>query len=230
MIFLSSFNLSLNELLNSINLHLNIIITDIITLSEAPNGLGMTSKEITWPNDLAEKFIQVDGFVYQEVTNTSLSCTQVFGDGYTDCLTYYNSGTNVTYYYWYPDNDSVQYLYESYPEIVSPIEGVKNEHFINWMRTAGLPQFRKLYGKINSDISSGAALVFQITTNFEVTSFSGSKTLILTTVADYGGQNYALGNSVLIIGAMSLGIGTLFAFKRIFAPRPLGDIRHLNWK
>jgi hypothetical protein len=26
------------------------------------------------------------------------------------------------------------------------------EHFIVWMRTAGLPNFRKLYGKIEEDI------------------------------------------------------------------------------
>lgn len=29
---------------------------------------------------------------------------------------------------------------------------VTNEHFIVWMRTAGLPNFRKLYGKFESDL------------------------------------------------------------------------------
>jgi len=29
------------------------------------------------------------------------------------------------------------------------------EHFIVWMRTAGLPTFRKLWGKINQNLESG---------------------------------------------------------------------------
>jgi hypothetical protein len=32
---------------------------------------------------------------------------------------------------------------------------VKDEHFIVWMRTAGLPNFRKLYGKIEDDLPKG---------------------------------------------------------------------------
>lgn len=55
-----------------------------------------------------------------------------------------------------------QYLYETYPEVVSPIEGVLNEHFIVWMRTAGLPRFRKLYGKIEEQIEP-QTLTFDIT-------------------------------------------------------------------
>ena len=27
-----------------------------------------------------------------------------------------------------------------------------NEHFIVWMRTAGLPKFRKLWGRLESDL------------------------------------------------------------------------------
>ena len=72
--------------------------------------------------------------------------------------------------------------------------------------------------------------MFNIVTNFEVISFKGSKSLIISTLADFGGRNYALGNSVIIIGSISLGIGILFGIKRILNPRPLGDIRQLNWK
>ncbi|CAN0543143.1 unnamed protein product, partial [Ectocarpus sp. 8 AP-2014] len=56
-----------------------------------------------------------------------------------------------------------QFLYETYPEVVSPIEGVLNEHFIVWMRTAGLPRFRKLYGRIDEQIEAPQVLTFNIT-------------------------------------------------------------------
>lgn len=201
---------------------------DVITLSASPSNSEMFETGISWPSDLANKFKQVDGFVYALVLDKSLSCTEVLGEGYSDCSTYILRQN--TYYYWYPNNDNVQYLYESFPDIVNPIEGVQNEHFINWMRTASLPKFRKLYGRIDAGVSAGESIVFNVKTNFEVRSFGGSKTLVLTKLADYGGQNYALGNSVIIMGATSLFIGFAFALRRVMCPRPLGDIRQLNWK
>lgn len=29
--------------------------------------------------------------------------------------------------FYYPDEEHVQYLYETYPEVISPIEGVTNQ-------------------------------------------------------------------------------------------------------
>lgn len=57
------------------------------------------------------------------------------------------------------------------------LQGVTNEHFIVWMRTAALPQFRKLYGKINTDIPAGTTLTFKTDAYFEVASFGGKKSL-----------------------------------------------------
>lgn len=39
---------------------------------------------------------------------------------------------------------------------------MENEHFIVWMRTAGLPTFRKLYGKIHEDFKEDDILRFQV--------------------------------------------------------------------
>ena len=32
-------------------------------------------------------------------------------------------------------------------QVISPLDGVKDEHFIVWMRTSGRAEFRKLYGR-----------------------------------------------------------------------------------
>jgi len=50
-----------------------------------------------------------------------------------------------------------------FPPLFPPShQGVTNEHFIVWMRTAGLPTFRKLYGKIDQDLPAGTQLSFAI--------------------------------------------------------------------
>lgn len=32
---------------------------------------------------------------------------------------------------------------------------LENEHFVVWMRTAGLPKFRKLWGRVRQDLTPG---------------------------------------------------------------------------
>jgi hypothetical protein len=133
------------------------------------------------------------------------------------------------YKFYYPNDDTVQYLYESYPQQISPIDGVMNEHFIVWMRTAGLPTFRKLYGKVNGKFNVGDKIVFQVMANYEVQSFEGSKGLILSTVGHLGGKNVNIGIAYTVVGSIALFVGTVFAFKHIFSPRALGDPTLLNW-
>jgi len=44
----------------------------------------------------------------------------------------------------YRKHDKFQYLYETFPMVISPLVGVRNEHFAVWMRLAAFPRFRKL--------------------------------------------------------------------------------------
>ena len=61
-----------------------------------------------------------------------------------------------------------------------------DEHFIVWMRTAGLPSFRKLYGVINQDLNPGTYSL-AIANNYAVTQFNGHKTFVLSTTNMLGG-------------------------------------------
>lgn len=187
-----------------------LFILDIITFDSPDSTIEMDSDGITWSSDRSVKYQQVEGFTYAQVTDLSLSCTDVLGE--STCETYTDSETNETYYYYYPDNDSVQYLYETFPDNISPIKGVEDEHFINWMTTAGLPRFRKLYGKIDQDITAGTTWTFNMTLNFEVRSYGATKSLVVTNLAssDFGGSRaslYALGYIYLAAGIWSLFIG-----------------------
>jgi hypothetical protein len=123
----------------------------------------------------------------------------------------------------------VQYLYETYPNQISPLKGVTDEHFIVWMRTAGLPTFRKLYGKIDSDFTKGAILHFSIDQNFDVDSFDGGKALVISTMGPFGGKNPFLGVAYIVVGSISLVLGVLFGIKHKLSPRAPGDASKLHW-
>jgi hypothetical protein len=173
---------------------------DVIEYITDEDGIEMDTDGVAWSYDIAQKYKQVDGYVDALVTNTSLSCSEVLGSAYSDCNVYVDG--DDTYYYKYPDDDSVQYLYETY-DIISPLKGVTDERFMNWMRMAGLPSFRKLYGKIDNDISAGDSWSFNLTLNYEVRSFGASKYLVLSDLSNIGAPNYSLGNVYFAAGSLS---------------------------
>jgi len=47
---------------------------------------------------------------------------------------------------------------------------MEDEHFIVWMRTAGLPNFRKLWGSIKGELKAGSYFV-SIQNNYQVDPF-----------------------------------------------------------
>ena len=228
-------------LLNPCGLVANSFFNDVIRLNSTqsnPTGLTLDKSNIAWTSDVKDKFKQPDGFKYEQC-----QCAGgILPGGLTDCSALcggsYQCGTtgqpyvegNKCYAYQYPNDATTQYLYESYPGIISPILGVLTEDFIVWMRTAGLPKFRKLYGKINKDLKKGDTVTFTIVNNFNVESFQGTKAIILTTVSWFGGKNPFLGRSYISIGAICIILAGAFTAKHMISPRKLGDTKYLVWK
>lgn len=111
--------------------------SDIITInSNSSNSAILDETNIALPEDVSSLYAQVSGYqqasklVYQQNVN----CSSV---GLPSGCKFYPTGKGSYIGYYYPQDPSTQYLYESYPGIISPLEGVTNEHFIVWMRAEG---------------------------------------------------------------------------------------------
>ncbi|KAL8159625.1 hypothetical protein V2J09_001162 [Rumex salicifolius] len=105
----------------------------------------------------------------------------------------------------------------------------EQEDLIVWMRPAALPIFRKLYGKIGSDLQPGQNISVVIQNNYNTYSFGGKKKLVLSTTSWIGGKNVALGVSYLAVGGACLFLAFCFVVMFFFKPRKLGDPSYLSW-
>jgi hypothetical protein len=84
---------------------------------------------------------------------------------------------------------------------------MEEEHFIVWMRTAGLPNFRKLWGRIDTGLDAGNYYLM-IDNQYQVSPFQGTKSFVLSTTNALGGKNYFLAVCYITVGTLCM----LFAF------------------
>ncbi|KAJ8614591.1 hypothetical protein CTAYLR_004972 [Chrysophaeum taylorii] len=229
-----------SRVLSPCGLIANSLFNDVL-VSDVP----MREDGISWWTDLHNKFKQPNKFEWAETNQDVSSCYKSFcPDSYcedvgvrTPCKGYVcvggdydagkcDAGQNVVFYYRKPLY--YQFLYETFPEVVSPIVGVKNEHFIVWMRLAGLSTFRKLYGRLTSSVSKNEDVTFTITNNFNVDANSGKKFIVISTASTLGLNPKAIWLTCLGFGASSIFFALLLATKLRLAPRKLGDTSYLH--
>jgi len=103
------------------------------------------------------------------------------------------------------------------------------EDFIVWMRTAGLPTFKKLRYIIPNGLPKGQFQV-QVNNVFPVSAFGGEKAIVLSTISWLGGKNPFLGYAYVVVGALCLLLALAFGVKHKVSPRKLGDMRYFNWQ
>lgn len=91
--------------------------------------------------------------------------------------------------------------------------GFINEDFIVWMRTAALPTFRKLYARIHqgnfSVLLPRGNYSLNVTYNYPVLSFHGTKKVIFSTLSWMGGKNSFLGIAYLVFGSACILTGCI---------------------
>lgn len=105
----------------------------------------------------------------------------------------------------------------------------EQEDLMVWMRTAALPTFRKIYGKIEEDLESDEKITVVIQNQYNTYSIKGKKSLVLSTSSWLGGKNEFLAVSYLTVGGLLSILAISFLLLNIYNPRNLGDPAYLSW-
>jgi hypothetical protein len=96
---------------------------------------------------------------------------------------------------------------------------VTDPDFIVWMRTAALPDFRKLRGIITEDLAEGQTLTLTVYNNYDLSRFGGEKKVVLSTMSWIGGKNSFLGSIYIVVGALCLFLSVLFVAIELLAKK-----------
>jgi hypothetical protein len=103
-----------------------------------------------------------------------------------------------------PVSSSADLLPSSYSQVptmmVGGVQLSQQEDLMVWMRTAALPRFRKLYGRVEADLGAGELLAVAVQNNYNSYSFAGKKAVVLSTAGLLGGRNTFLGRAYVVTG------------------------------
>ncbi|PFH47175.1 hypothetical protein AMATHDRAFT_68299, partial [Amanita thiersii Skay4041] len=120
-------------------------------------------------------------------------------------------------------------VYPNYTEENPPPNLRDNEHFQNWMRTAGLPTFTKLYGRNDNEKMVKGRYRIIVGLNYPVQSYKGTKSIVISTVSWIGGKNPFLGWAYVAASALFVLLAILGTIRHLVKPRRLGDMSLLSW-
>jgi len=116
--------------------------------------------------------------------------------------------------------------------------GLQNEDLIVWMRTAALPNFRKLYRKVmygsdgsfkeSEGLRADYSYRLKIGYNFEVAQFQGTKSVIISTTSILGGKNPFLGIAYIVVGCICFLMGIVFLFIHLKFGRTTQEMMNID--
>lgn len=114
---------------------------------------------------------------------------------------------------------------ERYPNGYTEWPQLKDdEHFQVWMRVAALPTFRKLWGRNDKDVMVAGTYEIQANMNYPVKQFSGTKSIVISTVSWIGGKQPFLGWAYVAAAILCVVLSLAGLIRHLIKPRKLGDM------
>jgi len=109
----------------------------------------------------------------------------------------------------YPEPLNTDWLYKRFPTIINQTgdqAGVKNEHFVTWVRPAAYAEVRNPYAKINQPLLKGQNLTIVIDNHYPVSQLSSKvrKELVLTTLTPFGGRDEKFAWFLIVTGVLCM--------------------------
>lgn len=111
------------------------------------------------------------------------------------------------------DRYGMNYTVDTLPDLTNWGE------FHVWMRTAGLPMFSKLARRNDNDVMKAGTYQVNITYNFPVMEYAGTKSMVISTSTVMGGKNPFLGIAYIVVSGLCVLLGALFTARHLFQPR-----------
>ncbi|CAL5411715.1 unnamed protein product [Camellia sinensis] len=211
------------------------LFNDTYSFSRGTEELKVNRKNIAWKSDRDHKFgKQVYPFNFQNGTLIGGANLDPNIPTFTEEARMASPG-NILIHSW-PNCNFLPGNLDQFPSLVFHVMlhvSLKNlmwlsfpasplsdqEDLIVWMRTAALPSFRKLYGKIEEDLDVDDVVVVNLLNNYNTYSFGGKKKLVLSTSSWLGGKNHFLGMAYLSVGSSSILISLVFLLLHVKNPR-----------
>ncbi|KAK8858787.1 hypothetical protein IAR55_003017 [Kwoniella newhampshirensis] len=117
-----------------------------------------------------------------------------------------------------------------YPNGYSEFPNLRaDEHFQIWMRVAALPTFRKLWARNDHEVMTQGRYRVVANMNYPVKQFSGTKSIVISTVSWIGGKQPFLGWAYIAAAILCVVLALAGLIRHLVKPRKLGDMTLLSW-